>query len=145
VPANKNLSTEHDHGKHLSVLLLVGLALFSSLVGWAFAGNSEQPVEPRSLVDRWVRPDGGYILELREFGSDGSLAAAYYNPKPIHVARAGWRPAEQGLDLFVELRDVNYPGSIYTLHYDPVTDRMQGIYFQAVQQQSYTVMFTRSR
>ena len=145
MPVSKKLSIMHNHAKRLSVLLFVGLALFSGLAGWASAGNNEKPMEPRSLVDRWVRPDGGYILELREFASDGSLAAAYYNPKPIHVDRAGWRPAEQGLDLFVELRDVNYPGSIYTLHYDPVTDRMQGIYYQAVQQQSYKVMFTRSR
>jgi len=145
VPVSKKMSIRHDHGNRLSVLLFVGLLLLSNLAGWASADSGDQTTEPRSLVDRWVRPDGGYILELREFGSDGSLVAAYFNPKPINVARAGWRPAAEGFDLFVELRDVNYPGSIYTLHYDPVTDRMQGLYFQAVQKQSYEVMFTRSR
>jgi hypothetical protein len=144
VPVSDKLSITSDHGKRLSVLLFVGLALLSSLAGWASAGNTDQPMELLNLVDRWVRPDGGYILELREFGNDGSLAAAYYNPKPINVARAAWRPAKEGIDVFVELRDVNYPGSTYTLHYDPKTDRMQGIYFQAVQRQSYEVTFIRS-
>lgn len=127
------------------VLLLLGWVLLMSMADGAVAASSEQTARASSLVDRWVRPDGGYILELREFASDGNLIAAYYNKKPINVGRAGWRPAEEGFDLFVELRDVNYPGSIYKLHYDPATDRMQGVYFQAVQQQSYQVMFTRSR
>jgi hypothetical protein len=118
--------------------------LLASLTGWASAGSSDQPSETQSLVDRWVRPDGGYILELREFRNDGSLVAAYFNKKSINVSRAGWRPTKEGVDVFVELRDVNYPGSIYTLHYNPVTDRMQGIYFQALQRKSYEVIFIRS-
>jgi len=145
VPNSKKKPTRREHGKRRTFMIFVSLALLSCLAGGASAGNSNQPMEPLSLVDRWVRPDGGYILELREFGTDGSLVAAYYNPKPIHVGRAGWRPAQQGLDLFVELRDVDYPGSIYTLHYDPVTDRMHGVYFQAMYQQHYQVVFIRSR
>lgn len=127
------------------VLFLLGLVMLVVLAGGAAADSNDQTKATQSLVDRWIRPDGGYILELREFAGDGGLVAAYYNPQPVHVARAGWRPAEEGLDLFVELRDVNYPGSVYTLHYDPVSDQMQGVYFQAVQQQIYQVMFTRSR
>jgi hypothetical protein len=145
VPNSKKVLIRLEHGKRRSFLLFVGVAFLSFLAGGVSAGNSVQPIGPMSLVDRWVRPDGGYILELREFGTDGSLVAAYYNPKPIHVGRAGWRPAQQGLDLFVELRDVDYPGSIYTLHYDPVTDRMHGVYFQAMYQQQYQVLFIRSR
>jgi len=145
VPISKKMPIRRDHGKRRPFLFFVGLALLSCLAGGASAGNGDQPMESLRLVDRWVRPDGGYILELREFGTDGSLVAAYYNPKPIHVARAGWRPAREGLDLFVELRDVNYPGSVYTLHYDPVTDRMHGVYYQAMYQQQYQVVFIRSR
>ena len=131
---SKKIPIKHDHGKRLSFVFFFGLVLLSCLAGGASAGNSDQATEPLNLVDRWVRPDGGYILELHEFSTDGSLDAAYYNPEPIHVGRAGWRPSKQGIDLFVELRDVNYPGSIYTLHYDPVTDRMHGVYFQAMYQ-----------
>jgi len=144
VPVSK-LSIDRGLSRQLLVLLLLGEALLVSMAGGAVAASGDQTAKARSLVDRWVRPDGGYILELREFANDGNLVAAYYNPQPINVARAGWRPAAEGLDLFVELRDLNYPGSIYTLHYDPANDRLQGIYFQAVQQQSFQVMFTRSR
>ena len=70
VSVSKKLSITPEHGKLLAVLLFVGLALLSSLAGWASADSSDQPMEPLKLVDRWVRPDGGYILELREFASD---------------------------------------------------------------------------
>jgi len=45
--------------------------------------------------------------------------------------------------VFVELRDVNYPGSTYTLQYDAASDRMKGAYFQAVEKQTYKIEFTR--
>ncbi len=35
------------------------------------------------IQGRGVRPDGGYVLELREVGKSGSLKAAYCNPYPI--------------------------------------------------------------
>jgi hypothetical protein len=47
--------------------------------------------------------------------------------------------------LFVELRDINYPGSKYNLHYDPKTDRLKGNYFQALERQNYEVEFVRVR
>jgi hypothetical protein len=47
------------------------------------------------------------------------------------------------MKVFVELRAPNYPGSTYTLTYDPQQDRLKGIYFQAAQQQSFNVEFVR--
>ena len=47
------------------------------------------------------------------------------------------------LMIFVELRDVNYPGSQYDLHYDPKTDRLTGTYFQAIQRETFAVEFVR--
>ena len=47
--------------------------------------------------------------------------------------------------LFVELRDVNYPGSNYSLQYDKVTDRLKGKYFQAVERRTFNVEFMRAR
>jgi hypothetical protein len=42
------------------------------------------------LIGQWVRPDGGYVLELKEIGDDGSLKAAYYNPRyDIQFVRVG--------------------------------------------------------
>ena len=51
--------------------------------------------------------------------------------------------ADHGLEVFVELRDVNYPGSTYTLLYDPAKDQLHGIYYQAVARQNYEVVFVR--
>ncbi|MRR59001.1 MAG: hypothetical protein EG824_12430 [Deltaproteobacteria bacterium] len=90
-----------------------------------------------------MRPDGGYVLELKQIGNDGSLQAAYFNPRPINVSRAELRRKDGKITVFVELRDVNYPGSTYSLHYDPKTDRLTGIYFQALQRQLFEVEFER--
>jgi uncharacterized protein (DUF2147 family) len=95
------------------------------------------------LAGKWVRPDGGYILELREVGSQGALKAGYYNPKSIKVHSASWQSVEGKLKIFVELRDINYPGSTYNLQYDPVSDRLKGKYFQAVAGQTFEVEFVR--
>jgi hypothetical protein len=46
--------------------------------------------------------------------------------------------------VFVELRDVNYPGSTYTLRYEPARDRLVGLYDQAAQRQHYDLIFVRS-
>jgi hypothetical protein len=76
---------------------------------------------------------------------DGSLTAAYYNPRPIRVFREEAGRKDGRITLFVDLRDVNYPGSTYTLHYDPASDRLRGTYFQAVQRQTFDIEFVRSR
>ncbi len=99
--------------------------------------------DPAKLVGRWLRPDGGYILQLSDPGPDGRLKAAYFNPHPIHVSRAAWKHQEGHLGAFVELRAPNYPGSTYTLAYDPVRDRLVGIYFQAAIKQQFEVEFER--
>ncbi len=97
------------------------------------------------LEGRWVRPDGGYVLELKDVKKDGRLKASYFNPRPIMVYRAELGRRGGNVVLFVELRDVNYPGSTYTLQYDAVTDRLKGTYFQAVQRQTFDVEFVRVR
>jgi uncharacterized protein (DUF2147 family) len=99
--------------------------------------------EFQRLEGKWVRPDGGYILELKNIKKDGSLTAAYYNPRPIKVFSAQWNRKEGKINLFVELRDVNYPGSTYTLQYDPATDRLKGKYFQAVERRTFDIEFVR--
>lgn len=97
------------------------------------------------LEGKWVRPDGGYLLELRNIKKDGSVSVTYFNPRPIRVFRAEAGRKDGRITLFVELRDVNYPGSTYTLHYDPASDRLRGTYFQAVQRQTFDIEFVRSR
>jgi len=36
-----------------------------------------------------------------------------------------------------------YPGSTYTLTYDPRRDQLEGVYFQAAMQQRFDVVFVR--
>jgi len=99
----------------------------------------------KRLEGKWQRPDGGYVMELSEIKPDGSLKAAYFNPRSIKVFRAEWSRKEGKINLFVELRDVNYPGSKYTLQYDPASDRLKGTYFQAVQGETYDIEFLRTK
>ena len=47
------------------------------------------------------------------------------------------------VQVTIELRDVNYPGSTYRLWYDDGRDLLVGTYFQAVEQQTYDVSFAR--
>jgi len=95
------------------------------------------------LAGRWLRIDGGYVLEIRGVDATGKVNAAYFNPQPIHVANAEASQDGSAVRLFVELRDVNYPGSTYNLTYDPARDVLEGVYFQAMQQQTFDVSFVR--
>jgi hypothetical protein len=95
------------------------------------------------LKGRWLRAEGSYIIEVRSVEASGKMNAAYFNPRPINVAKAEAMKADGNLGVFVELRDVNYPGSTYTLTYQPATDRLVGTYFHAVSGQNMDVEFTR--
>jgi hypothetical protein len=95
------------------------------------------------LPGRWLRPDGGYILEIRSVAPDGKTDARYLNPRPINVAKAEASQEGASVKVFIELRDVNYPGSTYTLTYDSTNDRLYGIYFQAAIRESFEVFFQR--
>jgi len=128
------------------------ILLMSVLIALATcpAGGAAEPVKParsdfQSLEGRWIRPDGGYVLDLKDVRPDGSLKAAYFNPRPIRVHRAEAAKKDGAITLFVELRDVNYPGSTYRLQYDTARDRLTGTYFQAVERQTFNIQFLRSR
>jgi hypothetical protein len=136
----------------LSVLAIVVICIVGTvwpMVGTVFAESENPPKQTQGQTDvqrlegRWVRPDGGYVLELSEIKKDGSVSAAYYNPRPIKVFSATWSRKDGKINLFVELRDVNYPGSKYNLQYDPKSDRLKGTYFQAVEKQTFNIEFVR--
>jgi hypothetical protein len=98
-----------------------------------------------ALKGRWVRTDGGYILSVKDIDPAGKMDAAYYNPRPINVSKAQATWEQAALKVFVELRDARYPGSTYTLTYDPKTDRLGGVYYQAALGQRFDVIFVRSK
>ena len=85
------------------------------------------------------------FMWLFDIRPDGSLKAFYLNPRNINVHIASWKFEDERLFLYVEMRDVNYPGSNYTLMYRAATDVLWGSYYQAVQKQTMDVSFVRSR
>lgn len=98
----------------------------------------------RPLVGRWQRTDGSYVIEIRRVAADGTMDADYFNPRPINVARADAAMFKEHLRVDIELRDAGYPGSTYTLLYDPAKDALLGRYYQAYQRQTYDVVFVRT-
>ena len=107
------------------------------------AAGSSWATDYRPLVGRWQRTDGGYVIEIRRVATDGTMQAAYFNPRPINVSRAMASEFKGHLKVEVELRDTGYPGSSYTLLYDPDKDALLGFYYQAVQRQNFDVVFVR--
>jgi hypothetical protein len=148
----------------VTVVLVVGIcAAVVLLRGGALGGTGSplaSPIVPggqlaatavtatasfQSLRGRWLRPDGGYILDIQDVDASGKIEAVYLNPRPIHVARAEATGDGAALQVFVELRGPGYPGSTYTLRYEPQRDQLEGIYFQAALQQRFAVVFVRMK
>lgn len=101
------------------------------------------PDAVRKVLGRWVRADGGYVLELRQADLSGALQAGYFNPSPIKVSRAVWMQGGAGLQVAVELNDTGYPGATYLLNHDTAGDRLVGKYTQPAMQQSFDIEFVR--
>jgi hypothetical protein len=95
------------------------------------------------LRGRWLREDGGYVIEISQVEPDGKLKAAYFNPRPIHVSQAAAVEEGGSVKVGLELNDVNYPGCLYTLVFNKELDQLQGTYFQAAIGQTYQVVFIR--
>lgn len=72
----------------LSVFLAIGQG----------AQKEKGPPDVRRLEGRWLRPDGGYILEVRAIKKDNSVEAAYFNPRPINVHEAHYQ-IKEGSDM----------------------------------------------
>jgi hypothetical protein len=98
---------------------------------------------PDLLAGRWLRTDGDYVIEIRRVRAHGKLEAAYFNPRPIHVARAESVREGDLLRVSLVLEDTGYPGCHYTLVHDPKQDRLKGTYFQAALGQEFDVEFVR--
>ena len=137
------------------VVAIVLCALFLAVVGAQCPATGTEKgdfltvdkVEPDfgKLKGRWLRPDGGYIIAIKDIDPGGKMDAAYYNPRQINVSIAKATREGGTLKVFIELRDVRYPGSTYTLIYDPKTDQLIGVYYQAAIRQHFDVFFVRAK
>ena len=96
-----------------------------------------------TLPGRWVRPDGGYVINIKGVDASGKLDATYANPNPLTFSRAEATRDGNTIKLFFELRAGGYNGSTYTLTYDPASDTLKGVYFQAIAQQKFDIYFMR--
>ena len=90
-------------------------------------------------------PAEAHLNSTRYGTANGSMAAGYFNPKSIHVAQAEASREGGVMKVFIELRDVNYPGSTYTLTYDPASAQLKGVYYQAVEKQRFPVAFVQMK
>jgi hypothetical protein len=166
----KNKSNQHPKQKSTATTknkrpwLIPGVVILAAVVGVIFWMNkrdnqtinnsaSTPPTNVQAkaskdlLIGRWVRTDseGNYIIEIKNVIANGKLDAQYFNPNPIKVGRAEWQQKNGSLMMVVELRDVNYPGSTYTLNLLSGGDRLTGNYYQAVEGTNFDVEFVRSR
>jgi len=133
----------------LATSLTLALAMIGPLAAQGTApaptsapATTGRPVTLDALKGTWVRPDGGYLIVIRNIGPEGQLDAMYFNPKTLPFAKA---VATRGVSLraHFELRAGGYDGSTYDLTYDPASDRLRGTYYQAVAKQKFDVYFTR--
>ena len=101
------------------------------------------PINLDVLKGAWVRPDGGYTISIKSIGLNGQIEAMYFNPNPLPFAKAQASRQGAALRAFFEIRAGGYAGSTYELTYDPASDRLTGIYYQAVAKQKFAVYFVR--
>mgnify|MGYP001415119510 CR=1 FL=1 len=137
------------------VLRLLGLALGLASIGAATAQSAAPATKGAGapavaenigiavLKGAWVRPDGGYTIVIKSIGPGGKLEAMYFNPNPLPFAKAQASQEGATLRASFELRAGGYGGSTYELTYDPASDRLKGIYYQAVAKQKFDVYFAR--
>ena len=145
--AEKRRGRIFSFGLVLTLLCISGLLISGGEKVFADPSGERGPsgsvINPDRLAGRWIRPDGGYILDIKGIEKDGKVKAAYFNPRAVNVFKARVQYKEGVPSLFVELRDINYPGSKYNLRYDSFTDRLKGKYFQAVEKRTFDVEFVR--
>jgi hypothetical protein len=133
-------------GRRLPLLaagILLAVAALAAGGYWWNQASQPDTTTYQMLKGRWQRNDGGYVIDIRSVEPGGKLTAGYFNPRPINVAKAEASRDGETVRVFIELRDVNYPGSTYTLTFDPAADRLSGTYFQAIERVTYDVYFTR--
>jgi uncharacterized protein (DUF2147 family) len=141
--------------KGSGVSFLLGCVLVLTSIGTVMAqvnvpattGMAAPAVAEKSGLDvlkgAWIRPDGGYTIAIKSIGPNGALEAMYFNPNQLPFAKAQATREGAAVRVFLELQAAGYGGSTYDLTYDPASDRLRGIYYQAVAKQRFEVYFAR--
>ncbi len=127
------------------LILIAALVFFISNNGTDISTTKTKTADKSTLIGDWVRTDAQYLIRITQLNDDGTMTAQYFNPNPINVGSANWEQSYGNLKVIIELRDVNYPGSKYTLSYLPDRDMLAGEYFQAVEGLTFYVEFARRK
>lgn len=127
----------------LVVIVIVVLLFFLLSSSEDSVLSGKKVTDQNLLKGDWVRTDASYLIRINDVKEGGILEAQYFNPNPINVETANWEQNYGDLKLSIILRDVNYPGSRYTLNYLKDRDMLAGEYFQAVEGLTFYVEFAR--
>ena len=126
----------------LTLLLLAGTV--AGVVLWEMKRANDQAAF-QTLRGRWLRPDGGYVLLIREATAEGVVTAEYLSPAgPVQVTRAEAKRQGDSIQVHVVLYGSGYQGNNYTLTYDPDRDELHGVYDPIIQD-TFPVTFIREK
>jgi hypothetical protein len=125
------------------LLVAVGILAIVGVVAFIGYQQLSETADYAPLIGKWVRPDGGYILDIKSISIDGKIEMAYLNPQPINVSKAQVDMKTGKIELLIELRDRNYPGNYYTLTFDSESNRLVGVYHHLGLNQNFDVYFIR--
>jgi hypothetical protein len=123
---------------------MASIILLAIFLGTFTTKALAEKLEFSVLIGEWVRPDGGYKIQIRDIKFDGSTNVGYYNPDRINVTEANVSLWKGLVKLFIKLQDKGYPGSTYTLYYYAEEDVLAGFYYQAEMRQTFEVVFIRN-
>lgn len=97
------------------------------------------------LQGRWLALDGKNVIDIGKIDLTGGMQVKYFNPDPVHVARAQAARDGQAVKVWLELRDPHSPCCTYDLTYNPGNDQLQGVYWQKGDRKSTEVVFIREK
>lgn len=129
----------------VAIILVIILIYFNINNDTNIAPSNRKSPDKNLLIGDWLRTDANYLIRIKSVNEDGALDAQYFNPNTINIGKANWVASNGDLKIVVELRDVNYPGSTYTLNYLADSDMLVGDYFQAVEGLTFYVEFARNK
>jgi len=128
-----------------ALIIIAAILFFVFNKGSESSTTTKKEIDKNTLIGDWVRTDANYLIRITQINDDGTMTAQYFNPNQINIGRANWEQSYGNLKAIVEMRDVNYPGSTYTLNYLPDRDMLAGEYYQAVEGLTFYVEFTRNK
>jgi hypothetical protein len=142
---NNNVITPPQKNKRIVPIAMAIVFVVAAGVGLGFWWRIGAKSDLEKLKGKWVRTDGGYVLQVKQVAADGKMDAAYLNPRPINVSKATASSEAGQTKVFVELRDRLYPGSYYTLTYDRGKNQLAGVYHHLGIGQEFDVVFVRMK